>query len=61
MASDESTSRPDPIAALRRSSFLIYILGSLLSNTGNQMRATAVGWEVYHRTGEALSLGIIRL
>ena len=61
MAHDEPTSRPDPIAALRRRSFLIYIVGSLLSNTGNQMRATAVGWEIYHRTGEALSLGIIGL
>jgi MFS family permease len=61
MAHDESTSRNDPIAALRRPSYLIYIVGSLLSNTGNQMRATAVGWEVYHRTGEALSLGIIGL
>lgn len=58
---DEPTSRPDPIAALRRSSFLIYIVGSLLSNTGNQMRATAVGWEVFHRTHEPLSLGIIGL
>jgi hypothetical protein len=39
----------------------LYLVGSLLSNTGNQMRAVAVGWEVYDRTRQPLSLGLIGL
>jgi MFS family permease len=53
--------RTDPIAALRERGFLLYLVGSLLSNTGNQMRAVAVGWEVYDRTRQPLSLGLIGL
>jgi len=54
-------SRPDPIAALRQRGFLLYTVGALLSNTGNQMRTVAVSWEIYQRTGEPLSLGLIGL
>jgi MFS family permease len=51
----------DPIASLRERGFLIYLVGSLVSNVGNQMRTTAVGWEVYQRTDQPLSLGIVGL
>jgi MFS family permease len=51
----------DPIASLRHRGFLFYLIGSLLSNTGNQMRSVAVGWEVYERTHSKLSLGYIGL
>ena len=51
----------DPISALRHGGFLLFLIGSLLSNTGNQMRAVAVGWEVYHRTREPMSLGWVGL
>lgn len=51
----------DPISSLRHRGFLIYLVGSLLSNTGNQMRSAAVGWEVYDRTREPLSLGWVGL
>jgi MFS family permease len=54
-------SRPDSIASLRHRGFLIYLVGSLLSNTGNQMRTVAVGWDVYERTRQPLSLGLIGL
>lgn len=53
--------RPDPIAALREPSYLLFLVGSMLSNTGNQMRAAAVGWEVYHRTHEPINLGYVGL
>ncbi len=53
--------RHDPFASLRHSGYLLYLAGSLLSNTGNQMRTVAVGWEVYQRTREPLSLGLIGL
>jgi MFS family permease len=51
----------DPIASLRYSSYLIYLIGSLLSNTGNQMRIVAIGWEVYQRTRAPMNLGYIGL
>ncbi|MEX0610617.1 MAG: MFS transporter [Pirellulales bacterium] len=51
----------DPISALRHGGFLFFLAGSLLSNTGNQMRSVAVGWEVYDRTQQPLSLGIVGL
>jgi MFS family permease len=53
--------RTDPIVALRQKWFLLYVTGSLVSNTGNQMRTVAVSWEVYERTREPLSLGLIGL
>ena len=53
--------RPDPLASLRRPGFLLYLVGSLVSNAGNQMRTVAVGWEVYQRTQTPLSLGLIGL
>lgn len=51
----------DPIAALRQPSYLVFLVGSMLSNTGNQMRSVAVGWEVYHRTHEPINLGYVGL
>ena len=52
---------PDPLASLRRPGFRLYLLGSLASNAGNQMRTVAVGWEVYQRTQTPLSLGLVGL
>ncbi len=54
-------SRHDPITALRERGFFIYLVGTLLSNTGNQMRTAAIGWEIYQRTGSKLNLGLIGL
>jgi MFS family permease len=54
-------SEVDPIAALREPNYLLFLVGSMLSNTGNQMRSVAVGWEVYHRTHEPISLGYVGL
>lgn len=51
----------DPIASLREPSYLLFLAGTMVSNTGNQMRSVAVGWEVYHRTHEAISLGYVGL
>jgi MFS family permease len=53
--------RVDPISALRHGGFLLFLVGSLLSNTGNQMRTVAVGWDVYHRTGREIDLGYVGL
>jgi MFS family permease len=55
----------DPISALRRSGFLLYLLGGLISNTGSQMRIVAAQWEIAIRESDprklALSLGYIGL
>src|SRR5262245_60709204 len=51
----------DPIASLRERNYLIFLVGSLVSNVGNQMRITAVNWEVYNRVGKPISLGLIGL
>ena len=51
----------DPISSLRERGFLIFLLGSLVSNIGNQMRVVAVGWEVFERTGSKLSLALVGL
>src|SRR5688572_11403320 len=51
----------DPISALRHGGFLLFVLGGLLSNAGNQMRLVAVQWDVYTRMPDPLSLGLIGL
>ena len=56
-----SPGRPDPIRALRQPGFALFLVGSLASGAGNQMRTVAVGWEVYQRTGTPLSLGLVGL
>ena len=53
--------RTDPLASLRHPGFRLFVLGSLVSNAGNLMRTTAVGWEIYDRTGSAFSLGLVGL
>ncbi|HYO23384.1 MAG TPA: MFS transporter [Lacipirellulaceae bacterium] len=51
----------DPISSLRHRSYLIFLIGSVVSNVGNQMRVVAVGWEVYDRTESKLSLALVGL
>ena len=61
MAHQTGGTGPDPLASLRLPGFRLYLLGSLFSGAGNQMRTVAVGWEVYQRTQTPLSLGLIGL
>ncbi|MAT70162.1 MAG: MFS transporter [Planctomycetaceae bacterium] len=51
----------DGAAALQIPAFRVFLLASLLSNIGNQMRIVAVSWEVYDRARTPLSLGLIGL
>jgi MFS family permease len=51
----------DPIASLRHRGFLIFLMGSFLSNVGNQMRFVTVSWEVWERTHSKLNLGYVGL
>lgn len=58
---EERTTRLDPIASLRYSGYLLYLIGSVLSNAGGQMRNVAATWEIYQRARTPLSLGLIGL
>jgi MFS family permease len=49
----------DPYAALRVPAFRQYTIGNFLSIMGLQMQSAAVGYEVYHRTHEAISLAYV--
>ncbi|MBY0307343.1 MAG: MFS transporter, partial [Phycisphaerales bacterium] len=47
----------DPYEALRSANFRRFAAGFVCSAFGLQMLATAVGWEVYRRTGNPIDLG----
>lgn len=53
--------RHDPYVALRHSGFRRLVFGSLLAKVGFEMQAVAVGWELYERTHDPLSLGLVGL
>ena len=59
--SPPNAGRHDPLLALRRPSYALFLAGSLVSGAGNQMRTVAVSWEVYERTQTPLSLGLVGL
>jgi len=51
----------DPYSALRIGLFRNYLIASSLVSMGTAAQGLAIGWEVYDRTGEALSLGLVGL
>ncbi|MCG3123592.1 MAG: Enterobactin exporter EntS [Phycisphaerales bacterium] len=51
----------DPYAALRNRNYQRYAIGFFSGATGLQALGTAIGWEIYDRTGDALSLGLTGL
>lgn len=59
----ESPQQPpnDPYAALRYPDYRRYLIGSLISVFGMQMQATAVGHEIYTRTGSNFSVALVAL
>ena len=58
---DSSRSPHDPYAALRVRDFRLYMTGNFLSILGLQMQSAGVAWEVYDRTGMAMSLALVGL
>lgn len=56
-----NTLRPDPYAALRFRDFRLFIGGRLAAQMGEMMISTAIGWELYERTGDAFALGLVGL
>jgi MFS family permease len=55
------TAPPDHYELFRQRDFRLYILGRLAFFTGHWMFVTAVGWELYERTGSAFALGMVGL
>jgi MFS family permease len=53
--------RHDPYAALRNADFRFYLIGWFIALIGTRMQSVAIAWEMYERTGEALSLGLVGL
>lgn len=60
----ESNNQPisrDPFAALRFRDFRILIIGRFVAQIGEMMVSVGVGWELYQRSRDPLSLGLIGL
>lgn len=51
----------DPYAALRAPAYRAYAAGAVCANLGTQMTNVALGWDIYQRTGSAMSLGWVGL
>jgi MFS family permease len=51
----------DPYAAFRISDYRIYVIGWLVALMGTRIQTVAISWEMYQRTGQALSLGLVGL
>ncbi|MGD0541446.1 MAG: MFS transporter [Tepidisphaeraceae bacterium] len=53
--------RHDPYAALRYRDFRLFLIGWVVSVVGSQILELAVGWDLYQRTGSAMTLGWVGL
>lgn len=61
VSSSQQSNQRDPYAAFRVPVYRFYTLGWVVSLIGMRIQATAVAWDMYQRTGEALSLGLVGL
>ena len=51
----------DPYSSLRVARFRSYLIATMLVRMGTAAQGLAIGWELYDRTGQALSLGMVGL
>jgi MFS family permease len=51
----------DPYAALREPNYRAFASGWVFASMGLQMQGTALAWEIYERTHDALALGYVSL
>ena len=51
----------DPYAALRHRDYRLLLAAGVLASVGGEVQGTAVGWELYQRTGSAAALGLAGL
>jgi MFS family permease len=57
----ELQSKNRAYAILRNRDLRLYLSGRLIAIIGQQMLATAVGWELFHRTHSVMKLGLVGL
>ena len=55
------TETHDPYSALRVPLFRRFLIATCLVRMGTAAQGLAIGWEVYERTDQALSLGLVGL
>ncbi len=53
--------RHDPYAAFRIRNYRFYMLGWFVAMVGTRIQSVAIGWDMYQRTNDALSLGLVGL
>ena len=53
--------RTTPYAAFRIHDYRLYVIGWVVARMGTYIQSIAIAWEIYQRTGEALSLGLVGL
>jgi len=51
----------DPYAAFRSQAYRFYTIGWFVAMIGTRIQSVAIAWEMYQRTGDALSLGLVGL
>src|SRR4051812_13088864 len=51
----------DPYAAFRIHAYRAYTLGWFVSTLGVRIQSVAIAWDMYQRTGDPLSLGLVGL
>ncbi|HEX5270408.1 MAG TPA: MFS transporter [Gemmataceae bacterium] len=51
----------DPYAALRHRDYRLLLTGTVLAGLGSEVQATAVGWEVFEKTGRNDMIGYVGL
>jgi MFS family permease len=59
--SNPAPQRHDPYAALRIPTYRSYMYGWFIALIGTRIQSVAIAWEMYQRTGDALSLGLVGL
>jgi MFS family permease len=65
LQSDSSDShagaRHDPFGAMREPNYRFFAFAFVASSMGLQMLSTAIGWEIFEKTGDPLDLGLMGL
>jgi MFS family permease len=51
----------DPYMAFRNQAYRAYTIGWFIAMLGTRIQSVAIAWEMYQRTGDALSLGLVGL
>ncbi|MFZ9879951.1 MAG: MFS transporter [Phycisphaerales bacterium] len=59
--SDSNSPKHDPFAAIRDPNYRFYAFSFVASSMGLQMLSTAIAWEIWERTGDAMMLGFAGL